>query len=70
MLYDICSCLVESVKQQIEVESKTQAENSKAMATPKRVWIRQMYSASVAFSWQVNKNEEINQPINRYCVYG
>ena len=31
-------------------EAKTQAENSETRATTKRVWIRPMHSASVAFS--------------------
>ena len=42
--------LVEFDKQQIkEVRNKIQPENSEEI-TPKRVWIRHMYSASVAFS--------------------
>ena len=50
-LHDNYFCLVESNKQQIEeVRSKIQAENWKTRATPKRVWIRPMHSASVAFS--------------------
>ena len=38
-------------------------EKSEAKTTPKRVLIRPMYSASVALSKQVDKNEEINQVI-------
>ena len=42
--------LVESDKQQIkEVRSKTQPENSEIKTTPELVWIRVVYSASVAF---------------------
>ena len=41
-------------------EAKTPAENSETKATPKRVWIRPMNSVFVAFSWQEDKNEEIN----------
>ena len=51
MLHDNYLCLVESNKQQIkEVRSKIQAENSETKATSKRVWIRPIHSASVAFS--------------------
>ena len=51
MLHDNYLCLVESNKQQIEeVTSKIQTENSETRATLKRVWIRPMHSASVAFS--------------------
>ena len=51
MLRDNFLCLVESNEQQIEeVRSKIQAGNSETRATPKRVWIRPMHSASVAFS--------------------
>ena len=51
MLHEIYLCLVESNKQQIEeVRCKIQAENSETGATPKRIWIRLMHSASVAFS--------------------
>ena len=65
MLHDNYLCLVESNKPQIEkVNNKIQAENSETRATPKRVWIRFMQSASVAFSWQEDKNEEINQSFN------
>ena len=47
----IISALVESDKQHIkEVRSKTQPGNSEITATPKRVWIRLMHSASVVFS--------------------
>ena len=50
MLRDNHLCFVESNKQQSqEVKSKTRAENSEAKATPKPVWIRPVYSASVAF---------------------
>ena len=50
-LHDNYLCLVESNKQQIEkVRSKIQAENLETRAMPKRVWIRPMHSASVAFS--------------------
>ena len=51
MLHDNYLCLAELNKQQIEeVKSKIQAENSETRATPKRVWIRPMHSAYVAFS--------------------
>ena len=49
MLHDDYLCLVESGKQQIKVE-KIQPENLETKATPKRVWIRPMHSASAAFS--------------------
>ena len=50
MLYNNYSYLVESDRQQIEeVKGKTQPENSETKATPKRVWIRLIYSVSVAF---------------------
>ena len=52
---------VESTKQQIkEVRNKSQTKNSETKTTPKRVWIRPMHSAYVAFSWQEDKNEEIS----------
>ena len=51
---------MESDKQKIEeVRSKILAENSETKATPKRAWIRPMHSASVALSWQKDKNEKI-----------
>ena len=51
MLRDNYLCLVESSKQQIEeVRSKMEAENWETRATPKRVWIRPMHSASAAFT--------------------
>ena len=63
MLHNNYLCLVESNKQQIkEVRSKIQTENAETIkATPKRVWIRPTHGASFAFSWQEDKNEEINQ---------
>ena len=43
-------CLEEFNKQQIEeVRSKIRAEKSETRATPKRVWINFIHSASVAF---------------------
>ena len=60
MLHDNYLCLVDFDKQEIEeVTSKVQAESSETKATPKRVWIRPMHSASVAFSWQEDENEKI-----------
>ena len=51
VLHENYLCLVESNKQQIEVvRSKIPAENSETGNTPKRVWIRPMHRASVAFS--------------------
>ena len=65
MLHDNYLCLVESNKQQIEkARSKIQAESSETRATSKRVCIRPMHSASVAFSSQEDKNEEIKMFIN------
>ena len=66
MLHGNHLCLVESNKQQIEkVRSKTQAGNLETKATPTRVWIRPMYCASVPFSWQKDKNDEIRMRIQR-----
>ena len=60
MLHGNYLCLEKFNKKQIEeVRSKILAESSETRATPKRVWIRPMHSASVAFSWQEDKNEEI-----------
>ena len=60
MLHENYLYLVESNNQQMEeIRSKTQAENLKTRATPKRIWNRPMHSASVAFSWQEKRNEEI-----------
>ena len=51
MLHDDYLCWVECGKQQTkEVRSKTQQENSKTKAAPKRVWIRPKHSAFAAFS--------------------
>ena len=62
MLHDNYLCLVESNKQQIrEDRNIAQPENSETKTTPKRVWIQPMYIASVSFSRQEGKNEEINQ---------
>ena len=47
----------------LKVRSNTRTENSKLKATRKRVWIRPMHRASVAFSSQEDKNEEIDQSI-------
>ena len=67
-LHDHYLCLVESNKQQIEkVRSKILAENLETRATPKRVWIRPLHSASVAFSWQEDKNEE-EEEISNFLV--
>ena len=49
MLHDDYRCLAESGKQQIkEVKKKIQPENLEIKATPKRVWICPMHSASTA----------------------
>ena len=60
MLHGNYLCMDEFNKQQIEeVRSKIRAEKSETRATPKLVLIRPMHSASVAFSEQKDKNEEI-----------
>ena len=60
-LHDNYICLVESNMQLVkEARSKTQPQNLAAKTTRKRVWICPMHSASVAFSWLEDKNEEIN----------
>ena len=46
-------------QQSEEVRRKIQVENLERRATPKRVWICPMHSASVAFSRQEDENEEI-----------
>ena len=43
----------------LKKSNKIQAENSETRATPKRVWIRPMRSASVASSCQEDENKEI-----------
>ena len=69
MLYYKYLCLVESNKQQNEeVKSKIHAENSETRLTPKRVWNRPMHSASVAFSWQEDTNEEIKIK-KTFCIF-
>ena len=51
MFWDNYLRLVVYNKQQIkEVKSKSRPENSEKKATPKRVWIRPVHSASAAFS--------------------
>ena len=68
ILHDNYLCLVESNKQQIkEVRSKTPTKNSGTKATPKRVCIRPMYSASFAFTLQEDKDKEINYNNNKVC---
>ena len=56
-----------------KVRSNTGTENSETKTTRKRVWIRPMLSASVTFSSQEDKNEEINQSIkigiNNFCLF-
>ena len=61
-IHDNYPCLVESDKQQInEVRNKTKVENSETKATSKRVRIRPMHSASVAFSRQEDKYDTPEQ---------
>ena len=50
-------------QQRKKVRNKTLPENSETETTPKRVCIRFMDSASVALSWQKDKNTEITQSI-------
>ena len=64
MLHDNYLCLVKSDKQQIkEVKSESLPENSGTEVTFKRIWIHPMYSASVTFSQEEDKNEEIKSSI-------
>ena len=65
MLHDDYLCLVESGEQQIkEVRRKFNRKNLETKATPKRVWIRPTHSASAAFSWWKDKDEEIRNQIS------
>ena len=67
MIHDNYLWLVESNKQQIEeIRSKTHTENSETRAVSKRVWIRPMHSAFVAFSRQEDKNEKNNNNISHF----
>ena len=46
-------------------EAKLNPENSEAKTTPKRVWIRPMYNASVAFSCQEEMRKSID-PFHKF----
>jgi len=70
-LYDDYLCLVASNKQEILwKEVKETTGKTRKWTTPKRVRIRPTYSATVAFSWQEDKDGTNNHSnTQQFCLY-